>query len=507
MEFIHDENFAKKAKALQKPLKHETRHPKSIVRIERDETAFQALRAVKVNDVAFPLTLGPKECVVLDFGDHCVGYLHYALNHLPLHITDSPVSLKFTFGEFPYEIIKSPEEYIGELGNGWLQNETRNIVFTPYTGALERRYSFRYLKIERIDTAKFPILVADLYADCTSAVRLSDARKFDIPDATLEKIYDISVKTLKECEQDVFEDGPKRDRRLWIGDLRLQALTDHVTFSNADLVKRCTYLFTAYRAEHGYVAPCVFADSPPCVDGWYFLDYSLFYISCLYDYMKRYDDLEFFEDTYPMAVEQAERISKLFEKNDDEFRSVAFIDWCKDLDKSVAMLGVYIYTLKQLVSLAKKYGKEHAYFEEKIVVAEQMLLARYSKEKGLFVTENGQISWHSQIWAVLANVLPKEKNVEILEKMKNSDLEFYPHTPYMMHYYLEALYSCGLKEEAIQEIKSYWGKIVDYNFDCCPEIFNPNDHFESPYSAPEINSACHAWSCTPAYWIYRYYHE
>ncbi|MBQ7370155.1 MAG: sugar hydrolase [Clostridia bacterium] len=506
MKFIHDENFAKKAKALQKPLKHETRHPKSIVRIERDETAFQSLRAVKVKDLAFPLTLYSGQSVVLDFGDHCVGYLHYALNHLPLHITDSPVSLEFTFGEFPYEIIKSPEEYIGELGNGWLQNETRNIVFTPYTGALERRYSFRYLKIERIDTAKFPILVADLYADCTSAVRLSDARKFDIPDATLEKIYDMSVKTLKECEQDVFEDGPKRDRRLWIGDLRLQALTDNVTFRNEDLVKRCIYLFSAYRSDTRFVAQCVFPDSSPYVYEWLFFDYSLFYISCVYDFVTEYDDLSFVKETYPMALEQAERVWVVFINQREELNA-SFIDWCKGLDKSVAMLGVFIYTMKQLVSLAKKIGEEYEFLEKRIEKVSETLLSHFFSEKGLFVTENGQISWHSQIWAVLANVLPKEKNVGILEKMKNSDLEFYPHTPYMMHYYLEALYSCGLKDEAIREIKSYWGKFVDYNFDCCPEIFNSSDHFESPYGAPEINSACHAWSCTPAYWIYRYYHE
>ncbi|WP_309121157.1 hypothetical protein [Paenibacillus sp.] len=30
----------------------------------------------------------------------------------------------------------------------------------------------------------------------------------------------IAVKTLQDCMQTVYEDGPKRDRRLWIGDLR-----------------------------------------------------------------------------------------------------------------------------------------------------------------------------------------------------------------------------------------------------------------------------------------------
>ena len=71
----------------------------------------------------------------------------------------------------------------------------------------------------------------------------------------------------------------------------------------------------------------------------------------------------------------------------------------------------------------------------------------------------------------------------------------------MLHYYLEALYMCGLNDKLITVIKKYWGQMIEYGFDCCPEIFNPENEFESPYHAPEINSACHAWSCTPAYWI------
>ena len=74
-------------------------------------------------------------------------------------------------------------------------------------------------------------------------------------------------------------------------------------------------------------------------------------------------------------------------------------------------------------------------------------------------------------------------------------------TPYMMHYYIEALYNSGLTSEALGFIKDKWGRMTDAGFDCCPEIFNTDNQFESPYNAPEINSACHAWSCTPAYWL------
>ena len=264
------------------------------------------------------------------------------------------------------------------------------------------------MKIERKDTAKFPTILTGVFADCVSAVALGDVPKFDISDPTLEKIYNVSLKTLKECEQDVFEDGPKRDRRLWIGDFRLQALTDNVTFQNSDLIKRCIYLFSAYRNDTGYVGPFVFPDSPPYVDGWYFLDYALLYISCLYDYTERYEDLAFLKKTYPLALEQAEKVWKLFESGNGEFGTVAFVDWCKDLDKSVAMLGVFIYTLKQLVSLAKKIGEEYAVLEKRIEQVRKRCLRDIRKKRGYSLRKTGNFLGIPKFGRCLQTFYPKK---------------------------------------------------------------------------------------------------
>ena len=64
-----------------------------------------------------------------------------------------------------------------------------------------------------------------------------------------------------------------------------------------------------------------------------------------------------------------------------------------------------------------------------------------------------------------------------------------------------------MKEQAMKKIKDFWGQLVSLGFDCCPEIFNPDNHMESPYSAAEVNSACHAWSCTPSYFIRKFTNE
>lgn len=505
MAVMIDKIFAGKADSLKRPLKHVRVEPVGLVRMECDSVAFQGLKAVKIPGYKLPIVINSGESMIFDFGDHYVGWLHYGLSHLAsARIADSPVKLRFTFGEFPLEIVTPPEEYKGTLGSGWLQNEERAVVFTPYAGKLERRYAFRYLKIERIDSAQFPVELS-LYADTVSAVSLDSVPPISLEDTALQKIYDMSLKTLKECEQDVFEDGPKRDRRLWIGDLRLQAMSDCLTFGNKELVKRCIYLFAAYRTPDGLVAPCVFPDSHPCVDGWVFLDYSLFFISCLYDYTKQYGDMEFLKELYPVAVEQMELCLSLFDFETGELTAKpAHIEWCFGLDKGLAAACVLIYGMKQLLELTQLLGLDAEYIREQTERVSAAVLSGHTTKNGLYMTAAGQVSWASQIWLVLANILPPEENVRILEALERENPGFGIHTPYLMHYYIDALYSCGLKEKAMSEIKAFWGQLVDFGFDCCPEIFNPGDHFESPYKAPELNSACHAWSCTPIYWIRKY---
>ena len=64
------------------------------------------------------------------------------------------------------------------LSPGWLQNDSKSIVFMPYEGSLERRYSFRYLKLKREYSAYFDVQITDLYIDAVSAVDMDDVIPF-----------------------------------------------------------------------------------------------------------------------------------------------------------------------------------------------------------------------------------------------------------------------------------------------------------------------------------------
>lgn len=77
-------------------------------------------------------------------------------------------------------------------------------------------------------------------------------------------------------------------------------------------------------------------------------------------------------------------------------------------------------------------------------------------------------------------------------------------TPYAMHYVIEAMIKCGMKAEARRLLESYWGGMVRKGADTFWEVYDPNDDYISPYGFFPLNSACHAWSCTPVYFIHAY---
>lgn len=493
-----------KSQQFKRPLIHKRIDAKYKVNIECDSNSFQGYNVNRIEELEFPFVL-EKDEIIVDFGDHYTGYLHIELDNGDKCIADSPTNIAFEFAEMPIELMEEPVKSDCGVSLGWVQKDFKSIVFLPYSGSLERRYAFRYLRIKRVDSIYFPVKVKALYIDSVSAVDIDSALQCNIADPLLKRIDAMCLKTLKECEQDVFEDGPKRDRRLWIGDLRLQALTDYVSFKNVDLIKRCIYLFAENLSKDGIVAQCIFQDSPPYADQWGLMDYSICFALCLYDYLVNTNDSELISELYDIAKKQIKYIAEKFDEEQAKINAYFFIDH-QEFDRTIATLGYYVYTLKRMLVLANSVGDNTEWIEDLIEKTEKALKSYYSENAGLFVAPNGEISWHSQIWAALSGVFEKEKGAKLLKKAAASENTVNISTPFMKHYYLEALYSCDMKTEAENEIKDYWGAILDAGFDCCPEVFVPGDDLYSPVinSNVVLNSACHAWSCSPAYWIRKY---
>ncbi len=309
--------------------------------------------------------------------------------------------------------------------------------------------------------------------------------------------------------QRFFEDGPKRDRRLWIGDLRLEALTGYYTFNQTDIVKRCLYLFAAAETNKSGFLPGYIYEYPSFVSGsWFLEDYALLYVVSLCDYYVHTKDRDTFLELYDVAKGQIESALCALDENgiltvrED---SDAFIDWHLELKKITALNGVYLYTLDSLAGVLELMSHPDApiyrSLYEKARKAARLHLYSESERSFANAYDSEQISVHSVVWMILGGVISGDDAYELLRSTMDNPKSIKIVTPYMNHYLVEALMKLGKDGEAMDYIKSFWGLMVEEGADTFYEIFVPGEPDFSPYGDRLINSMCHAWSCTPSYFI------
>lgn len=444
---------------------------------------------------------------VFDFGNHYVGYPEITFETVGHH-PDAPLYFEVQFAEIAEELDQDTDSYNGWISRSWIQKEAVHMDVLPGTYRFERRYAFRYVRIRILSVSgNYSVVVKELKADTVTSA--DDAALVKVPFTGKDKRLDeVSVRTLRSCMQDVFEDGPKRDRRLWLGDLRLEALADYETYRNYGLVKRCLYLFAGSTLKEGRLANNMFmAPEVECDDQTMF-DYTLFFINTLWDYWSHSHDTATLKDLEPVCMRQYELLKECFDEDDLLDMNKAgnvFIDWNFQLDKQASGQAVYIYALKDLVKIRSELGKD---IDELICEIERKTEAAkslYDAEKGVFISgPEKQISLASQVWMVLAGVTDQETGQAVMENALQQNAVGM-NSPYAYHHYIQALIETGQKDKAYREMHAYWGGMIERGTDTFWELYNPADPSSSPYGGIVVHSFCHAWSCTPAYFLRKYF--
>ena len=402
--------------------------------------------------------------VIYDFGNHYVGYVNLKLSASGSH-PDAPAFIKLKFAEKKQEFNDNSEDYDGWISRSWIQEEWIHVDVLPKELKLSRRYAFRYLLIEVIDTSqKYRLNVDSVCVNSVSCVSMEDIELKDYKDDMLNDIARVSAYTLKECMQQVFEDGPKRDRRLWLGDLRLQAKANYVTFKNYDLVKRCLYLFAGLPFNEDKISACLFTEPDYEPDDTFLLDYSLFFICTLQEYYENSEDLETIKELYPIAIKQIDNAEHTLDSKavvvDQGDRFWCFIDWSEGLNKQAAAQAIFIYAVGYAIKLAEVLNDSKEIYrlnelKKRLIGGAKRCL--WDDDKQLFVSgADKQISKASQIWMILAGVLDEEEAYELLERMNSEPAAIGMVTPYMYHYYIEALLYANKREEALNELRKIW---------------------------------------------------
>jgi alpha-L-rhamnosidase len=411
----------------------------------------------------------------------------------------------------PSDLGESFDTYAGTLARSWLQDEVFNFDDLPQTVTLPRRYAFRYVKITVVSSNKSGKFgLADIHAEAVSSADESRLLPFAPRNADEAALDAVSRRTLRDCMQTVFEDGPKRDRRLWLGDLRLQALANYATYRNYDLVKRSLYLLAWATTAKGLVGTCVFERPEPVRGGNSILDYTALFAPAVLEYLEASGDRATAEDLWPLVVKQ---LDFTLEPVNEEGLFVPpkgwwlFVDWHPTLDKQAPEHAIVLYGLRATLKLAEKLGKaDEVAFVSKIIPRMEAAARRqlWDESLGMFVSgPKREVSWASQAWMVLAGVPSPKQSQRAMSGVMRHAAALKPVTPYMHHFFVEALLAAGLRDEGMRLMHAYWGGMIKKGADTFWEVYLPDDDFASPYGGYLMNSYCHAWSCTPAYLLRR----
>lgn len=480
-----------------------------LVKIVKDAAAFQGVRAVPYGkaDDWMSRRLKPGDSFVVDFGEHLVGRLSLRLGERERSM-DAPCRMKFIFAEVPGELGEPIESYRGGLSRSWFQEEIVNFDFAPMDYTLPRRYAFRYVRVEVLSCPWGKPVLEWMKAVAETSADERNLRPWTAPSEQAARLDSVSCATLRDCMQTMLEDGPKRDRRLWLGDLRLQALVNYETYRNFDIVKRSLYLLAGTAKDNGLVGTDAYEQPFPKKGDCRIYDYTALFPQTVFEYLEASGDRSTAEDLWPLCKRQMELV--LGQVGEDGLVQTTgdwwyFIDWDEGLDRRVPEQGVVLFGLQGLMRLAHRLGRADEVMEIPRWIEKMRMAARkrlWDDKRCVFVADGEKnISCLGQAWAVIAGIPTEEEARQSLDVVLKDATARRPRTPYGYHYFVEALYRAGLRADADKALLGYWGAMVEKDADTFWESFMVGDDALSPYGDFRINSYCHAWSCGPSYFL------
>lgn len=449
------------------------------------------------------------DVAVLDFGEHLVGYLNLDVKACVNH-ADSPLRLKLTFGELPCDTAIPAESFEGLLGRSWLQTEIVTLDNLPCRVSLPRRYAFRYLRMEITGLSPY-YRVAFPEITCTAVTSADENNLEPLPEGTdplLVRIDAAGARTLRDSMQSTVEDGPKRDQRYWTFDSGLGLKTNYYTYRNYDMAKRSLYLMAAFSHDDGNCATCVYV-YPEYEAGHEKLgDHGIAITFLLKDYVDETHDMSLLEELWPTTKRQMHVTMRSLQSDGLIDPEVFSAHWCS-ADKQMAVQGYVALRLKEYEALAEMAGdaEEAAYARNAWEhLAQTVRRKLYDSSLGLYISgEKREVSWRSQVWAVVSGIASKEEADGLFERV-----EKYPGsrpmeatTSYAM--YIQAMIDCDRKDKALEMIKTYFGAMLDEGADTFFEHFNLGWTFPCQYRHVLMDSYCHSCNSIASYFIRKYF--
>lgn len=353
---------------------------------------------------------------------------------------------------------------------------------------------FRYVELQ-IKTAEQPLILHDFYSDYAAyPYQLKASFTSDQPE--LQKIVEVSWRTLRNATAEVFEDGPYYEQLMYAGDARIASLVSLYLSGDERMTKNAIELFDQSRMPEG-LSYSRYPSNQVQINP----QYSLAWVQMIYDYFRHGSDT-----TY------ASQFLKGLE---------GVLQWHEDLIDSTGMLGevpflrhieaksgtpkhperghsaqqtlFFALTLNYAAEMFDYYGrtqKARHYRNLSAQLKNATYKLCYDSERKLFAdTPLKQVyTQHANVLAILNDMLSPEDSRQLMQKILK-DTSLMPSFLFFKFYVFQALQKAGMGNQFIDQLEP-WRQLLDFGLTTFPEF------------DVESRSDCHPWSTHPAYFLF-----
>ena len=335
---------------------------------------------------------------------------------------------------------------------------------------------------------------------------------FRCDDDEVNRIWDVSVRTLELTRREVFIEGIKRDHWVWSGDAVQSFLMDYYTAADYTGVRDTLWVL---RGKDPVLAH---------LNG--IMDYSFYWFDAVRTYELYTGDTRFFGQVYPRMKSLLEWcISRLDEKGRPHDRpgDWMFIDWAPEpLENHGGVTAfeemLFVRALEATALVAERIGQEKDAADYRARAARlkaEIKPVFWDEAKGCFahiLRDNGKLSEritrYPNMFGLLFGYFGEAERDQVVKNVILNDEVMRIQTPYMRFYELESLCTIGRQGEVLREMKDYWGAMLRLGATSFWELYNPTESGDRHYAMYGRNfgrSLCHAWGASPVYLLGRYY--
>ena len=312
----------------------------------------------------------------------------------------------------------------------------------------------------------------------------------------VNSLWDISLRTLRNCMLETYMDCPYYEQLQFIMDTRLQMLFTYAVSSDTRLAKKALLDFHCGMLPNGLLP-----GKTPTAYLQVISTFSLHYAFALWEYVEHTGDL----DLARKYRSDVDRILDCFDSKRDKSGLVgtiepwAFIDWQEDWKETGGVPPAYFEGPSTIINLmyayalecgAKLYeatgrpGTANEYRQRRADILQRVKDTCFDPDQGMVREgpECPQFTRHAQAWAVINGMLNERESIRALE----SAISCPPCSFAASYEWFRALEKAGMEEQLRWDLEA-WISLRDRGSTTCPE---------EPHHP---RSECHAWSALPLY--------